>query len=156
MLGGHAGFATLVEQAHLSPAHLALICVAMGAGATDPIYIYAAASPEDGLAQLAEAIRTAPIKPVLIIIDPLFRFVRMKDGNDYAAVTANLLGRTQRALALRWPHLAPAVEKCLSDDGPVIAAAFYNACARHRAWYSDSRCEANPDGFQARFRCRCT
>jgi hypothetical protein len=26
-------------------------------------------------------------KPVLVIVDPLFRFVRMKDGNDYAAVT---------------------------------------------------------------------
>src|SRR5262249_37414999 len=26
-------------------------------------------------------------KPVLVIVDPLFRFVRVRDGNDYAAVT---------------------------------------------------------------------
>jgi GntP family gluconate:H+ symporter len=31
--------ATLVEQAHLSPAHLALICVAMGAGATSTSHV---------------------------------------------------------------------------------------------------------------------
>src|SRR5262249_56000344 len=29
-------------------------------------------------------------KPVLIIIDPLFRLTRVKDGNDYAQVTAAL------------------------------------------------------------------
>jgi hypothetical protein len=37
------------------------------------------------LAQLCEAAQNQ--KPVLIIVDPLFRFVRVKDANDYASVT---------------------------------------------------------------------
>jgi len=58
---------------------------AMGARDDDPIFIFCATSPVDGLAQLREAMKDE--KPVLVIVDPLFRFVRIKDGNDYAAVT---------------------------------------------------------------------
>jgi 5S rRNA maturation endonuclease (ribonuclease M5) len=58
---------------------------AMGARADDPILIFCAPSPADGLAQLRDAAQRE--KPVLIIVDPLFRFTKIKDGNDYAAVT---------------------------------------------------------------------
>jgi hypothetical protein len=58
---------------------------AMGANGNDPIFVFCATSPADGLLQLREAM--VDEKPVLVIVDPLFRFVRMKDGNDYAAVT---------------------------------------------------------------------
>lgn len=58
---------------------------AMGARSDDPIFVFCAASPDDGLAQLREAMKSE--KPVLVVVDPLFRFVRVKDGNDYAAVT---------------------------------------------------------------------
>jgi len=61
---------------------------AMGAREADPIFIFCAPSPADGLAQLRQAIKGR--KPVLVIVDPLFRFVRVKDGNDYAAVTTAL------------------------------------------------------------------
>src|SRR5262249_16994402 len=42
----------------------------------------------DGLIQLRNAADRE--KPVLIIVDPLFRFTRIRDGNDYAAVTSAL------------------------------------------------------------------
>lgn len=58
---------------------------AMGARDDDPIFVFCATSPADGLAQLKAAM--ADRKPVLVIVDPLFRFVRVKDNNDYAAVT---------------------------------------------------------------------
>lgn len=60
---------------------------AMGAR-NEPILIFCAPSPEDGLRQLRTAAEKE--KPSLIIVDPLFRFTRIKDGNDYAAVTTAL------------------------------------------------------------------
>ncbi len=54
----------------------------MGATGEEEIYVNVASAPADGLQQLRrEADR---LKPVLIIIDPLFRLTRVKDGNDYA------------------------------------------------------------------------
>src|SRR5207247_8367181 len=58
---------------------------ALGARDDDPIFVFCASSPSDGLAQLREEMKER--KPVLVIVDPLFHFVRVKDGNDYAAVT---------------------------------------------------------------------
>src|SRR5437773_9630286 len=63
---------------------------ALGATSTDPIFILCATAPVDALARLRrEAERR---RPVLIIIDPLFRFVRVPAelGNDYSAMTALL------------------------------------------------------------------
>lgn len=61
---------------------------AMGATGEEEIYIYAAAAPVDALQKIrAEVERT---KPALLIIDPLFRFTRVRDSNDYAQVTAAL------------------------------------------------------------------
>jgi hypothetical protein len=62
--------------------------VAMGVSETDPIFVFCATSPADGLAQLKTA--TEKYKPVLIIVDTLFKLVRVKDGNDYAAVVTAL------------------------------------------------------------------
>lgn len=60
----------------------------MGANGDEAIYTFAATAPTDAL----ERIRTvAEAKhPALIIIDPLFRLTRVKDGNDYAQVTQAL------------------------------------------------------------------
>ncbi|MFQ5904123.1 MAG: AAA family ATPase [Candidatus Binatia bacterium] len=59
---------------------------AMGAAPKyeDQIFLFIASSPKDGLIQLREA--TESKKPALIIVDPLFRFVRVRDANDYAQV----------------------------------------------------------------------
>ena len=80
----------------------------MGARDDDEIHIFCASSPADGLAQLREAMKE--IKPVLVIVDPLFRFVRVRDGNDYAAVTNALeplhaLARETAAHVLAVHHL---------------------------------------------------
>jgi hypothetical protein len=62
---------------------------ALGATAEDPIHLLCAAAPsDDALGRLRREAET--IRPVLIIIDPLFRFVRVDDGNDYATMSAAL------------------------------------------------------------------
>jgi AAA domain len=60
----------------------------MGATGEKEIYLFAASAPVDALQQIRAV--TEEKKPVLIIIDPLFRLTRVKDGNDYAQVTAAL------------------------------------------------------------------
>jgi predicted ATP-dependent serine protease len=60
----------------------------MGAQGDEPIYIYAGGASLDALREVYEAVKT--IKPVLIIIDPLFRLAKVKDGNDYIQVTEAL------------------------------------------------------------------
>lgn len=60
----------------------------MGATGDEEIYIFAAAAPVDALEQVRAV--TEEKKPGLIIIDPLFRFTRVKDGNDYVQVTGAL------------------------------------------------------------------
>lgn len=60
----------------------------MEAQGEEDIYIYAGGAPIDALKQIREI--AEDIKPVLIIIDPLFRLAKVKDGNDYAQVTQAL------------------------------------------------------------------
>ncbi len=60
----------------------------MGATAEDEIYVHSGAAPKnavDKLRMLAEE-----RKPILIIIDTLFRLIRVKDANDYATMTLAL------------------------------------------------------------------
>ncbi len=53
-----------------------------------PVFIFCARAPHEGVEILRrEAER---YKPALIIVDPLFRLMRVSDGNDYAQVTAAL------------------------------------------------------------------
>ena len=60
----------------------------MGASADDLIYIYAATAPPEALKALQASV--AIYRPALIIIDPIFRFVRVKDASAYAEVTTAL------------------------------------------------------------------
>ncbi len=61
---------------------------AMGAGASDEVHVFCAPSPVDGLVQLRQA--SERDKPALVIVDPLLKMIRVKDANDYAAVTGAL------------------------------------------------------------------
>lgn len=80
---------------------------AMGATGEEEIYVYVASAPADGLQQVRTVAER--LKPVLIIIDPLFRLTRVKDGNDYAQMTNALqpildLARETRAHVLCVHH----------------------------------------------------
>ncbi len=61
---------------------------AMGADGSEPIYIYAAAAPAEGIAGLCELVRER--RPVLVVIDPLFRLARIRDEKAYAETYAAL------------------------------------------------------------------
>lgn len=81
---------------------------AMGGALEDPIKVFIAPSPQDGLAQLRQA--TERDHPALIIVDPLIKLVRVKDANDYAAVSQALepllsLARETEAHVLAVHHL---------------------------------------------------
>lgn len=60
----------------------------MGANGTEDIFIYTGGTPVDAIQQIKKVV--IETKPVLIIIDPLFRLTKIKDGNDYAQVTMAL------------------------------------------------------------------
>lgn len=60
----------------------------MGATGDEEIYTYAGGAPVDALKHIFNI--ATQIKPALIIIDPLFRLARVRDGNDYAQVTQAL------------------------------------------------------------------
>ena len=61
---------------------------AMGATESDPITTYIGYAPPDALERLAYDVEH--IKPVLVIIDPLFRLVRVENTSDYAEITKAL------------------------------------------------------------------
>jgi hypothetical protein len=93
--------------------------LAMGASSADPISVFIAPSPSDGLQQLRLA--TEREQPAFIVIDPLLRFVRVKDANDYAAMTGALeplltLARETRAHVLAVHHMG----KGKRDGGDAI------------------------------------
>ncbi len=58
---------------------------AMGVTQDDPIHFFVGQAPQDAMHWLRE--NAAKYKPVLIIVDTLQRLARLKDMNDYAAVT---------------------------------------------------------------------
>ncbi|MDA8163284.1 MAG: AAA family ATPase [Desulfobacteraceae bacterium] len=60
----------------------------MGASGEEPIFIYSGRVPSDAIDQITAAVQK--IKPVLVVIDPLFRFTRVKDTSAYAEITAAL------------------------------------------------------------------
>ena len=60
----------------------------MGASGDEPIFIYSGRVPSDAIEQITAAVQE--IKPVLVVIDPLFRFARVKDTSAYAEITAAL------------------------------------------------------------------
>jgi putative DNA primase/helicase len=56
----------------------------LGATGEEEIYIHAASAPQEAVMELCQ--RTKELKPVLIVIDPLFKFVRIRDEKAYAEV----------------------------------------------------------------------
>jgi hypothetical protein len=62
----------------------------MGALPRDPMLIHAARAPADGLRALLSLIRRH--RPVLVIIDPLLRFTRVRDERSYAELSNALEG----------------------------------------------------------------
>ncbi len=90
--------------------------------------MFVAPSPEDGLRQLREAAERD--RPVLIIVDPLLRFVRVRDANDYAVVTAAIeplvtLARETGSHVLTVHHLGKADRE--GGDGIIGSTAFFAA-----------------------------
>jgi hypothetical protein len=57
---------------------------AMGANGTEPITIHANAAPEAAILHLADLVRSQ--RPALVVIDPLFRMVHVRDEKAYAEV----------------------------------------------------------------------
>jgi putative DNA primase/helicase len=55
---------------------------AMGANGSEPIYIHAAAAPAEGITGLCDLVIER--RPVLVVIDPLFRLARIRDEKAYA------------------------------------------------------------------------
>jgi hypothetical protein len=60
----------------------------MGATGEEKIFSHISRAPKDAMNQLYKIAKKE--KPALIIIDPLFRFVRVKDTNNYGGVTSAL------------------------------------------------------------------
>lgn len=60
----------------------------MGATVSDDIYTYSGGVTENAIHDISKT--TNDIKPVLIIIDPLFRFAKLYDANDYIQATRAL------------------------------------------------------------------
>lgn len=58
---------------------------AMGADGSEDIYLYVSTAPKDALDELRRVV--AENKPTLVIIDTLFRLIRVRDANDYALIT---------------------------------------------------------------------
>ncbi len=58
--------------------------VDLGATGEEEIHIHAASAPQEAVVELCQ--RTKELKPVLIVIDPLFKFVRIRDEKAYAEV----------------------------------------------------------------------
>ena len=54
----------------------------MGADGTEAIYVHAASAPADGIDALCDLVRQR--RPVLVVIDPLFRLARIRDEKAYA------------------------------------------------------------------------
>jgi hypothetical protein len=61
---------------------------AMGAGNDDPITVHAEAAPIEAIHALIDLVRAQ--RPALVVIDPLFRFARIRDEKAYAETYAAL------------------------------------------------------------------
>ena len=99
----------------------------MGADGSEEIYIHCAHAPADALQAITEEIKSR--KPVLLIIDPLLRFTRLRDGNDYAEVTRTLepllvLAREHGVHVLLIHHLGKG-ERVEATDGILGSTALF-------------------------------
>lgn len=99
----------------------------MGAADSD-IYIHTGRTPDDVHSALARAI--ADMKPILVIIDPLSRFVRVKEFNSYGEVTHALeplidLARETNTHILALHHTGKGDREL--GDGVLGSTAFFGA-----------------------------
>jgi len=60
----------------------------MGADGSESIYVHAASAPAEGISALCDLVRER--RPVLVVIDPLFRLARIRDEKAYAETYAAL------------------------------------------------------------------
>lgn len=101
----------------------------LGVSPDAPLRVFVGTSPIDGLSQLRtelERVRCQGEPVALVIIDPMFRLVRPRDGNDYAAMTAALdpvlaLARDSGACVLATHH-GPKGERA-DVDSPIGSTA---------------------------------
>lgn len=61
---------------------------AMGADGSEPIFVHAAMAPVEGILALCDLIRQR--RPVLVVVDPLFRLAHIRDEKAYAETYAAL------------------------------------------------------------------
>ena len=61
---------------------------AMGADGSEPILVHAATAPAEGIFALSDLIRQR--RPMLVVVDPLFRLARIRDEKAYAETYAAL------------------------------------------------------------------
>jgi len=102
---------------------------AMGANGSEEIYVHAAHAPEGALQAVIEEVRAR--KPVLLVVDPLLKFTRVRDANDYAQVTSALeplliLAREYNVHVLVVHHLGKG-ERAEATDQILGSTAFYAA-----------------------------
>lgn len=100
----------------------------LGATGDEEIYIFAERAPKDTIAQLKPIVEE--IKPSLIILDTLFKIVRVRDANDYATISAALepiqdLARTSGAHILCVHHAGKADRE--DADGILGSTAIFGA-----------------------------
>ena len=101
----------------------------MGATGEENLLVHAAQAPQNALPAVRELAERH--RPVLIIIDPLLKLVRVKDGNDYAEVMAALepllvLARETGAHILAVHHLGKG-ERSEPGDSILGSTAFFAA-----------------------------
>jgi AAA domain/Domain of unknown function (DUF3854) len=102
---------------------------AMGADGSESIYVHAASAPAEGIAALCDLVRER--KPVLVVIDPLFRLARIRDEKAYAETYAALgpLIDVAREIGthVMFAHHAGKVMKTDSVDSPLGSTAIGGA-----------------------------
>ena len=81
----------------------------MGASGEEPILIYSDRVQSDAIEQIRALVQEN--KPVLVVIDPLFRFAKVKDTSAYAEITDALdpiLRLSRRPERMSFAFITPA------------------------------------------------
>ena len=99
----------------------------LGATGEEEIYIHAASAPQEAVLELCQVTRQK--RPVLIVIDPLFKFVRIRDEKAYAEVCNAIeplltLARESGAHVLLLHHSGK-MEKADATDGILGSTAIF-------------------------------
>jgi hypothetical protein len=101
----------------------------MGADGSEPIYIHAAAAPAEGIAALCDLVRRR--RPVLVVIDPLFRLARIRDekayGETYAALGPLIDVAREACTHVLLTHHAGKSAKADAIDSPLGSTAIGGA-----------------------------